>query len=428
MADTTTIRGDAHGVSGLSIESMQQKSREARRGRQSKVTLLPDPDPAQVWATIASVDDHVVEPPEMFHGRCEQRYSDEMPRVIETDDGNQAWLWAGQLLPNVGLNAVAGRAADEVSSEPARFEHMRRGAWDPKSRLADMDLNGVWASVCFPSFLPGFVGQRLTLWPDDEDLALAAMRAYNDWHLESWCGTDTERLIPQQIPWLRDPVVAADEIRRNAARGFKAVTFSEAPHKLGLPTIHSGYWDPFIAACAETETVVSLHVGSAGETVTTSADAPIRVVGTLFAASAFSSTVDWLCSGYPARYPNLRIVMSEGGIGWVGAAIDRLDHLDDRHNTIDLGDSRLRRTSELLRRNFWFCALDDRSGFLTRDVIGVENILVESDYPHSDSTWPNTQALLKHHLDGVPVEDQRRICWQNAVEVFRLRPPLQPLP
>jgi predicted TIM-barrel fold metal-dependent hydrolase len=428
MADDTVIQQKAPVVSGLSIESMQQKSLKARGGRRPKVTLLPDPDPAQIWATIVSVDDHVVEPPDMFDGRYEERFSDQMPRVIETDDGNQAWLWAGQLLPNVGLNAVAGRPADEASSEPARFEHMRRGAWDPKARLADMDLNGVWASVCFPSFLPGFVGQRLTLWPDDEDLALAAMRAYNDWHLESWCATDPERLIPQQIPWLRDPVVAADEVRRNAVRGFKAVTFSEAPHKLGLPTIHSDYWDPFIAACAETETVISLHVGSAGETVTTSEDAPMRVVGTLFAASAFSSTVDWLCSGYPARYPSLRIVMSEGGIGWVGAAIDRLDHLDDRHNTIDLADSRLRRTSDLLRRNFWFCALDDRSGFLTRDVIGVENILVESDYPHSDSSWPNTQALLKHHLDGVPVEDQRRICWQNAVEVFRLPPPIQPLP
>ena len=113
-----------------------------------------------------------------------------------------------------------------------------------------MDINGVWASVCFPSFLPGFVGQRLTLWPKDDDLALAAMRAYNDWHLEAWCGADPDRFVPQQIAYLRDPEVAAAEIRRNADRGFKAVTFSEAPYKLGLPTIHSGHWDPFLAACA----------------------------------------------------------------------------------------------------------------------------------------------------------------------------------
>ncbi|MDA8047763.1 MAG: amidohydrolase family protein [Actinomycetota bacterium] len=411
---------------GLSLEDMQRRSLELRPPA-GKITLLPDPDPAEVWATIVSVDGHVVEPPDMFEGRAEARYRDQMPRVVETADGSQSWLWNGQLLPNVGLNAVAGRPPEEHTSEPTRFEHMRRGAWDPHARLADMDINGVWASLCFPSFLAGFVGQRLTLWPHDAGLALAAMRAYNDWHLESWCGADRDRMIPQQIAWLRDPELAAAEIRRNAARGFKAVTFSEAPHKLGLPTIHSGYWDPFVEACAETGTVLCLHVGSAGQTVTTSEDAPIRVVGALFAASAFASTADWLCSGYPARHPQLRIVMSEGGIGWVGGLVDRLDHLDARHAPIAMGPG-LDRTSDLLRRNFRFCALDDPSGFLTRDVIGVDNILVEADYPHSDSTWPHTQALLEYQLRNLSVAEQRRICWKNAVDLFRHCDPPAPLP
>ena len=129
--------------------------------------------------------------------------------------------------------------------------------------------------------------------------------------------------MPQQIAYLRDADEAADEIRRNAERGFKAVTFSEAPFKLGLPTIHSGYWDPFFAACAETETVICLHVGSAGETPTTSPDAPPLVIGHLFAASAFTYTVDWLYSGVPQRFPDIKICMSEGGIGWVAGLIDR---------------------------------------------------------------------------------------------------------
>jgi predicted TIM-barrel fold metal-dependent hydrolase len=390
------------------------------------VTLLPDPEP--VWATIVSVDDHVVEPPDMFEGRAPGRLATEMPRVVETEGGNQAWLWNGQLLPNIGLNAVMGRPFAEQSFEPTRFEHMRRGAWDPQARLRDMDLGGIWASVCFPSFLAGFVGQRLTLWPDDEDLALTAMRAYNDWHLESWCGADRDRMIPMQLPWLRDPHVAAGEIRRNAGRGFKAITFSEAPHKLGLPTIHSGYWDPFIAACADTETVLCLHVGSAGETVTTSDDAPIGVVGTLFAASAFTSSVDWLYSPYPRRHPGLRIVMSEGGIGWVGAVIDRLEHLDERRRARGVMLDGDMSTADLLRRNFWFCALDDPSGFLTKDVIGIDQILIESDYPHSDSSWPGTQAMMARHLAALTIEEQRKVCWQNAVAVFRHRVPDRPLP
>jgi predicted TIM-barrel fold metal-dependent hydrolase len=289
-----------------------------------------------------------------------------------------------------------------------------------------MDINGVWASLCFPSFLPGFVGQRLSLWPRDEELAWAAVRAYNDWHLESWAGEDPDRIIPNQLAWLRDPAEAGEEIRRNAARGFKAVTFSEAPHRLGLPSIHSGYWEPFFAACAETGTVVCLHVGSAGETPTTSDDAPPGVIGALFAASAFTYTFDWLYSGVAIRHPDIKICMSEGGIDWVGAVIDRVDHMNVR--ALDDVPDLERPSSDLLRRNFWFCALDDPSGFRLTDIIGADNITVESDYPHSDSTWPDTQPLLKRHLAGLSVEDQRRICWQNAAQLFRHPAPPDPLP
>ncbi len=413
---------------GISVEDLQKRTGDFGRQGPGTVTFLPDPEPPELWATIVSVDDHVVEPPDIFEGRFAAKFADEAPRVVDTENGGQAWLWLDQLLPNVGFNAVAGRPRAEHTFEPSRFDHMRKGAWDAKSRLVDMDLNGVWASLCFPSFLPGFVGQRLTLWPKDEELAFAAMRAYNDWHLESWCGTDPDRFIPQQIAWLRDPVIAAEEIRRNAERGFKAVSFSEAPHKLGLPTIHSGYWEPFFAACAETETVISLHVGSAGETVTTSDDAPTGVIGALFAASSFTYSVDWLYSGIANRFPTIKICMSEGGIGWVGAVIDRVDHLNIRQDELGVDDLELQVTSDVFRRNFWFCALDDPSGFLTKDIIGVDNILVESDYPHSDSTWPNTQALLRKHLAGVPVEEQRKMCWENAVNLFRHPVPPNPLP
>jgi predicted TIM-barrel fold metal-dependent hydrolase len=409
---------------GMSIEDLIQRNDfVAGAASTSTVTFLPEPEPQEPWATILSADDHVVEPPDVFDGRFSARFAEDAPRVIDTDGGGQAWLWLDQVLPNIGFNAVAGRPPEELSFEPVRFEHMRRGSWDVDARLHDMDLNGVWASVCFPSFLPGFVGQRLTLWPDDDALAMAAMRAYNDWHLEAWCGADPSRFVPQQIAYLRDAQGAADEIRRNAARGFKAVTFSEAPFKLGLPTIHSGYWDPFFAACAETETVICLHVGSAGETPTTSPDAPPLVIGHLFAASAFTYTVDWLYSGVPSRFPDIKICMSEGGIGWVPGVIDRVEHVNARNVLSDDAPD-----AEMLRRNFWFCALDEPSGFRAADVIGVENILVESDYPHSDSTWPDTQAVLARHLAQLSVEDQRRICWQNAAELFRHPAPPHPLP
>jgi predicted TIM-barrel fold metal-dependent hydrolase len=415
---------------GMSLEDLQaSEAFGGRAGRRAEVTFLPEPEPRERWATIVSVDDHVVEPPDAFADRFPAKYRDLAPRVVATDDGGEAWLWNGELLPNVGFNAVAGRPSSEYGFEPTRFDEMRRGAWDVQARLADMDVNGVWGSLCFPSFLPGFVGQRLTTWPDDEELAFAAMRAYNDWHLDAWCGAAPDRFVPNQITWLRDPFVAADEIRRNAARGFRAVTFSEAPEKLGLPSLHTGYWDPLFAACEETETVVCLHVGSSGSSPMTAPDAPPETVAVLFFAYGMYAAVDWLYSKVPVRFPNLRIALSEGGIGWVAGLIDRLDHcFAYQLGYLPTWRDVDRTPSEVLRRNFWFCAIDDTSGFLTRDVIGVDHLLVESDYPHADSTWPDTQPRLREQLRGVPDDEVRRICWQNAVELFRMPTPPEARP
>jgi predicted TIM-barrel fold metal-dependent hydrolase len=393
------------------------------KGRRAAVTFLPEPEPRERWQTIWSVDDHVVEPPNAFTGRFPKRFAGDAPRIVATDDGGEAWLWNGELLPNVGFNAVAGRPSSEYGFEPTRFDEMRRGAWDVDARVHDMDINGVTRSLCFPSFLPGFVGQRLTMWPADEELAFAAMRAYNDWHLEAWCGAHPDRFVPNQIAWLRDPGIAADEIRRNAARGFRAVTFSEAPEKLGLPSLHTGYWDPLFAACEETGTVVCLHVGSSGTSPMTAPDAPPETVAVLFFAYGMYAAVDWLYSKVPVRFPNIKIALSEGGIGWVAGLLDRLDHcfkyqLGYLPTWRDVDGT----PADVLRRNFWFCAIDDASGFLTRDVIGVDHILVESDYPHADSTWPDTQLRVREQMELADVlpDEAAKMCWQNAAALFRL--------
>src|ERR1700730_11288721 len=194
---------------GLSIEDLLKGDKHvAARGAPdpNRVTFLPDPEPRERWATIFSVDDHMVEPPDIFVGRFPRKFADDAPRVIDTDNGGQAWLWNGQILPNVGFNAVAGRPREEHTFEPTRFDHMRRGAWDSKMRLKEMDINGVWASLCSPSFLPGFVGQRLSLWPKDEELAWAAVRAYNDWQHESSAREDPSRITPNQRAGLLTPV------------------------------------------------------------------------------------------------------------------------------------------------------------------------------------------------------------------------------
>ncbi len=406
------------------IEELQRNQAFTIAGRTSekKVTFLPEPPRQERRWPIISVDDHIVEPKHAFEDRFPASLADAAPRVVELDDGSEAWLYAGQTMPNVGFNAVVGRPVSEYSFEPARFDQMRRGAWDIHHRVKDMDLAGVWASMNFPSFLPGFAGQRLQLMVDDPKLALASVRAWNDWCIEEWAAAYPERIIPMQLPYLLDVEIAAEEIRRNAQRGFKAVTFSEAPDKLGLPTLHSGYWDPLMAACEETETVVSIHIGSSGQSPSTSDDAPPDVVGVLFFGHAMFSATDWLYSQIPVRFPNLSICMSEGGIGWVAGLMDRLDHVLKYSEMYGTWTSDLT-PGEVLRRNFWFCAIDDPTGFQTRHRIGVDHILIESDYPHADSNWPDTQSHFARQFEGIPEHEIGQIAWGNAARLFRLEIP-----
>ena len=122
-------------------------------------TLLPNPEARPVHYTVISVDDHLVEPPDMFEGRLPARFVDRAPRIVENDKGHQLWAFDGKLYSQVGMNAVAGRRPEAVTLEPTRFEDMRRGCWDIDARIADMDLNGVWASLNFPSQITGFSGR-----------------------------------------------------------------------------------------------------------------------------------------------------------------------------------------------------------------------------------------------------------------------------
>ena len=386
--------------------------------RTGVVTFLPEPERRDRRYTVISVDDHIVEPPDTFVGRLPAALAERAPRIVERD-GAEYWVYDGNEFPNVGFNAVVGRPVSEYSFEPTRFEHMRRGAWDIHARIRDMDVNGIYASLNFPSFLPGFAGQRLQTTTRDPELALATVRAWNDWHLEEWAGPYPDRIIPCQIPYLLDPEVGAAEIRRNAERGFTAVTFSEAPDKLGLPTLHSGHWDPIMRACAETGTVLNLHIGSSGTSPSTTDDAPPDVVGVLFFAYAMFAAVDWLYSKIPVRFPDLKICLSEGGIGWVAGLLDRLDHMLSYHEMYGTWADVDLTPAEVLARNFYFCAVEDPSSFAQVERIGLDHVMVEQDYPHCDSTWPDTQAVLARDLAGVPEHVVRAVTWENASRLYR---------
>ena len=389
------------------------------------MSLLPDPSPRPRTFTVISVDDHLIEPPDLFDGRMPAKLVDRAPRVVELDGGSQAWEFDGAHYPNIGLNAVIGRPKDEWSMDPVRFDDMRPGCWNIDARIADMDTAGIWASLCFPSLLAGFAGTMFAK-ASDPELGQACVRAWNDWHHEVWAGTAPDRIIPLQITWLNDPAVAADEVRRNAARGFKALSFPENPHHVGLPSVHTDHWDPLLAACEETETVVCLHTGSAAWSAGQSPGAPLELSTTLFPVNGIVATADWLWARIPLRFPRLDVALSEGGIGWVPMLLDRLDYVMAHSGIGGAGvwDADIT-PSEAVQRNFWFCTIDDPSTLDARERIGVDHIMVESDYPHADSSWPDTQVLLETRLAGLAADDVRKITHENASRLFRhpLPPP-----
>ncbi len=382
-------------------------------------TLLPDPEPRAIVAPVISVDDHLIEPPDLFEGRMPASLAERAPRVLERPGGDEYWLFEDREYPNVGLNAVVGRPRDEWSMEPARFDQMRRGCFDIDARVADMDIAGIWASLCFPSLVAGFCGAVFSS-ATDPVLGLACTRAWNRWHHEVWAGTHPERIIPLQLPWLADVTVAAAEVRANAPRGFRAVSFPEFPAQLGLPSIFTGHWDPFFEACQETGTVVCLHTGASAWAPLPSPGPPFELLPTVFPVNALLAAAEWVWSGVPVRFPSLRISLSEGGIGWVPMLMDRVDYVLDHSasGSESATWTSALRPSEVLGRNFWFCTIDDPSMVPILDRIGVDHVMVECDYPHADSSWPDTQTTLAAAFGGLPDATLRKVAGGNAAALF----------
>jgi predicted TIM-barrel fold metal-dependent hydrolase len=400
------------------VRSVSEQLDLQRMAITGRYTSRPDakPERRERFHTLISVDDHLVEPPHLFEGRLPTKFADRAPRVIETSEGNQAWLLDGLVLPEIAINAVAGRPVEEQFVEPMRFDAVRRGTWDIAARIADMDLDGVYASLNFPSAL-GFGGVRLTML-DDAEFVLALVRAYNDWHLDEWAGFRPDRIIPCQLPYLLDAQVAADEVRANAARGYHTITFPDLTHLVGLPSLSTDHWDPLWAACEETGTVVSIHACSGGMANKVDPNTTVSSLGVFFGvAQSIQPAIEWIYAGIPERFPGLKICLSEGGIGWVVGLMDRFEHESARNIP---GRWQHGTPKELLQRNFVFCMLDDPTTLQRlRHEIGVERILLETDYPHSDSSWPDSQEKWRRQFDGIPATEVERMAWRNASELFQ---------
>jgi predicted TIM-barrel fold metal-dependent hydrolase len=317
------------------------------------------------------------------------------------------WYYEELRRPLLRLDAAVGVPRDEVTITGVTYDDMRPGAYQVKPRLEDMDINHLEASLCFPTF-PRFCGQTFTE-AADKELARLCVEAYNDWMVEEWCAESSGRLIPLCLIPLWDAGLAAAEVRRNAARGVKAVCFSEIPPFLGLPSVHDpeNYWDPFFTACAETGTVINMHIGSSSKMPSTSADAPPAVGSTLTHTNATFSLVDFLFSGVLVRFPTLMLAYSEGQIGWIPYILERADNVPEP-------------PSMYFHRQIYGCFFDDAHGLRSVEEIGADNITYESDYPHSDSTWPHTKEIAERQMAHLDDATRRKIVRGNAIRLFGL--------
>jgi len=293
---------------------------------------------------------------------------------------------------------------------------MRPGCFDIDERIRDMNANGVLASMNFPSY-PQFCGQYFAR-ANDKDLAVAVLQAYNDWHVDEWCGAYPGRMIPLALPPIWDVDQMATEVRRMAKKGCRAVTFSENPEKLGYPSIHNEHWDPFWKACNDENTVVCLHIGSSSQVVVTSIEAPVDTLITLQPINIVQAAADLVWSPLLRKFPDLIFALSEGGIGWVPYFLERVDAVYKKHRAWTHQDFGDRLPSEVFLERIVTCFIDDDFGISSRDRLNVDMVTWECDYPHSDSTWPISPETLARSLEGVSAEDIAKITHENALRVF----------
>lgn len=389
-----------------------------------------------------SADDHVLEPPDLWSSRIPKKFLANGPRIVREkglavgsrknwtlDDENgiwaDVWYYEDVRWPIRRTSAAVGFDNNELGWEPTTYDEIRPGTWQPKERLADMDIDHVSAAICFPNTLPRFCGQTFSE-GSDRELAITCIRAYNDWMIEEWCGPDNRgRLIPLTIIPLWDAEAAAAEVRRCADKGSHAVTFSEDPSLLGYPSIYSGAWDPFFQACDDSDTTVTIHIGSSSTTSKTTEDCPPVAGSTLSFQKGMHSLIDLVISGTLARFPNVKVMYSETNVGWAPYIIERMDKLwKDRKDVETRRGMKLRAIpSSYIKGRVYGCIVDDEVGLATREYgFGIDHICFESDYPHANCEFPNTLDVAANLCVGAQLKDEEiyKFLRGNAIKAFGL--------
>jgi len=366
---------------------------------------------------LISVDDHVIEPPNAFIPHYPAHAKDKAPRLVSAD-GKDFWLWQDRRYPTFGLNAVVGRPRNEYGMEPSRFDQLREGTHNLAKRIDDMNVNGMAAALNFPTF-PSFAGKVFIDEPD-RDAALMAVRAYNDWHVHDWCAPYPGRMIPLVLLPLWDMSATIQEIKRMSDLGVHAISFPDNPSLVGLPSLHNEYWEPLWKACSDYQIVINCHIGTGARAAHASDESPIDAWITTMPMSIANSAADWLFAGFWKRYPDLKMALSEGGIGWIPYFLERADFTYEHHREWTFTNFGAEKPSDVFHRHILTCFIDDQFGVDNLRYMNDEMVMWECDYPHSDTVWPNCPEYLWSGVKNLDPAVIDRISHGNAMKHYSI--------
>ena len=370
---------------------------------------------------MVSIDDHIIEPPDLFEKHMPEKYKAEGPQFVRDASGVDTWLFQGEVMGTVGLGAVASWPREEWNFDPVGHADMRPGCYDIHSRIRDMNANGTLASINFPTSA-GFAGAWLA-GKADRKLSAIAVSAYNDWQIDELAGSYPGRYIPMGVLPLWDTDACVLELERIAAKGCTTVTFPETPYANDLPSFYGDHWDSVFEAAERLGIVLSMHIGGAFNLLRRPEGAPPDQLIILAAQLSGVCFTDLVTSGTFRKFPDLKVALSEGGIGWVPFILDRMDrHMTNQSWThMDIG---FESATEIWKRNFLGCFITEPTNLRLVDRMGEDTVAWECDYPHSDSTWPKSPEMLMEEFVNAGTTDAliHKITWENACRFYRWDP------
>lgn len=370
-----------------------------------------------ITSGYVSADGHVVEPADLWVTRMDKRFRDRAPRLDSRPEGDY-YLIDG--LPPIPLGLEGAMVEDKIKGEIKsimghRHGDTRPGAWDPQPRLVDQDMDHVRAEVIYP----GIFGLQFFCAPDAE-YQRACIRVYNDW-LSEFCAAAPDRLLGSALLPMKGPVAWTIEEARRAAtlKGVRTLAIAaEVPER---PFAKPDY-EPLWATLQELDLPISIHVGtSTGEPVfarfhrlgigtglvDTKMGMPVRTVS------------DLIWAAIPQRYPKLRFVLVEGGIGWIASLLGFMDHWWTDHR--QWMEPRLdEKPSTYFHRQFWATFEDDRAGLLTRELLNVDHLMWGADYPHTEGTFPHSREQVAKIFAGIPEGDVYKMVAGNAAQLYNV--------